>query len=258
MDPSLAEDYKNPAQVVRVVTESWADENLYCPACLNRSLDHTETGKPVVDYECSKCGENYQLKSKKGPIENKVSDSAYHPKIEAIREGTIPNFDFLRYDPEDWVVTDLQVVPSHFMTESVIEKRKPLSEDAERSGWVGSNILLKNLPVDGKISLVEGENVVPMERVNNKWRQFSFMRDKSVQSRGWLSAVLRCVRRVGKEYFTLSQIYEFEHELAELYPNNDHIRAKIRQQLQVLRDEGVIDFLGDGWYAVKDLEAVED
>ncbi len=258
MDPSLAEDYESPSQIARVVTESWADENLYCPACLNGSLDHTKPGREVVDYVCPKCEENYQLKSKKGPIGNRVSNSAYKPKIEAIREGTIPNFAFLRYDSDDWMVRELQVVPSHFMTESVVEKRKPLGEDAERSGWVGSDIILGNLPVDGRIPLVDDEEIVRREKVKDRWDRFSFMRGEPAESRGWLSDVLRCVRRLGEEHFTLKQVYEFEDELAELHPDNKHIRAKIRQQLQFLRDEGVIDFLGDGWYTVRDPEAMED
>jgi type II restriction enzyme len=36
--------------------------------------------------------------------------------------------------------------------------------------------------------------------------------------------------------------------LAELHPNNAHIRDKIRQQLQVLRDLRLLTFLGDGSY----------
>jgi len=32
----------------------------------------------------------------------------------------------------------------------------------------------------------------------------------------------------------------------EQCPDNDHIRAKIRQQLQVLRDGGLIEFCGGG------------
>ena len=32
------------------------------------------------------------------------------------------------------------------------------------------------------------------------------------------------------------------------HPQNNNIRPKIRQQLQVLRDKGVIEFLGRGLY----------
>ena len=32
------------------------------------------------------------------------------------------------------------------------------------------------------------------------------------------------------------------------YPNNNFIKDKIRQQLQILRDKGLIDFVGRGNY----------
>ncbi|KXB08269.1 hypothetical protein AKJ58_00520 [candidate division MSBL1 archaeon SCGC-AAA385D11] len=257
LDPSVAEEYKNPAQITRVVSEAWADENLYCPACLNDSLSKARTGRPVLDFMCPECSEKYQLKSKKSPFGNKVSNSAYRPKIEAILNGTIPNFAFLQYDSSDWVVRELFVVPSHFMTESIIEKRKPLPASARRAGWVGSNILLGNLARDAKIPIVRDRKALHRKLVKRWWDQFSFMREQSVESRGWLSDILMCVRRIDQEAFTLDQVYEFEEELSKLHPKNKHIRPKIRQQLQVLRDKGVINFLGDGWYLVKDLEALD-
>lgn len=257
MDPSKAEDYNNPAQIARVTTESWVSKNMYCPACLNDELEHTRTGKPVVDYKCPACDESYQLKSKKTPFRKKISNSAYQNKIDAIRKGTIPNFAFLRYDPGDWIVKELFVVPKHFMTKTIIEKRKPLSDEARRSGWVGSNILLGNLPNDARISIIQDEHEINREFVKVRWNRFSFMQKQTVESRGWLSDVLMCIRRMNESTFTLQQVYDFEGELSELHPKNKHIRPKIRQQLQVLRDKGVIDFLGDGWYQIRDLEAAE-
>jgi type II restriction enzyme len=82
-------------------------------------------------------------------------NSAYEPKIEAIRTGTIPNFLFLQYDLEVLKVSNLFVVPKHFMSQSIIERRRPLSERARRCGWVGSNILLGHLPADARIPIVE-------------------------------------------------------------------------------------------------------
>jgi hypothetical protein len=37
-------------------------------------------------------------------------------------------------------------------------------------------------------------------------------------------------------------------QLEDLHPANRHVRDKIRQQLQVLRDLGLIEFLGRGGY----------
>ena len=53
------------------------------------------------------------------------------------------------------------------------------------------------------------------------------------------------------EQFELEDVYAFEDRLAETYPENRHVRAKIRQQLQVLRDEGLVEFLGDGEYRLR-------
>lgn len=60
--------------------------------------------------------------------------------------------------------------------------------------------------------------------------------------------MLRCVEEVGKAEFTLAEVYEFESRLSGLYPMNRHVRQKIRQELQVLRDQGFIEFLGGGRY----------
>jgi type II restriction enzyme len=42
----------------------------------------------------------------------------------------------------------------------------------------------------------------------------------------------------------LSDSYGFEGHLTWLHPHNRNVRTKIRQQLQVLRDHGIIRFIG--------------
>ena len=44
--------------------------------------------------------------------------------------------------------------------------------------------------------------------------------------------------------FSLSEIYSFVQRLSMLHPNNNNVEAKIRQQLQALRDLGMSEFLG--------------
>jgi type II restriction enzyme len=48
--------------------------------------------------------------------------------------------------------------------------------------------------------------------------------------------------------FTLADVYGHVDSLAKLHPHNRHVRDKIRQQLQVLRDLGLLQFLGGGSY----------
>ena len=48
--------------------------------------------------------------------------------------------------------------------------------------------------------------------------------------------------------FKLEDVYAFENTLKIKYPNNNYIKDKIRQQLQILRDKGVIEFVSRGIY----------
>ena len=45
--------------------------------------------------------------------------------------------------------------------------------------------------------------------------------------------------------------YAHADKLAKLHPNNTHVRDKIRQQLQVLRDLGFLQFFGSGSYRLR-------
>jgi len=63
--------------------------------------------------------------------------------------------------------------------------------------------------------------------------------------------VLNIVRGFGAEEFTNEQVYAFERELEALHPGNRHVRDKIRQQLQVLRDIGLLEHTGKGRWGRK-------
>lgn len=65
---------------------------------------------------------------------------------------------------------------------------------------------------------------------------------------GWKLAVYKCLNLIENREFVLEDIYKYKYELERLFPNNRNIEAKIRQQLQLLRDIGLIKFLGNGKY----------
>lgn len=49
--------------------------------------------------------------------------------------------------------------------------------------------------------------------------------------------------------FSLKQVYDLEKQLLARHPGNNHVRAKIRQTLQYLRDDSEISFVdGNGTY----------
>lgn len=65
---------------------------------------------------------------------------------------------------------------------------------------------------------------------------------------GWKLEVFKLIKRINKQIFELDDIYKFTSDLHKIYPGNKNIEAKIRQQLQLLRDLGLIKFLGNGVY----------
>ena len=127
-----------------------------------------------------------------------------------------------------------------------LEERRPLNETARRNGWIGCNILLDRLPPDGWIEISKDGRVRSPGVVRDKWRRFSILRESTVRSRGGMSDVLGCVRKLGREEFSLQEMYDFEEDLRALHPKNRHIRSKIRQLLYVLLETRTVGFAGDG------------
>jgi len=74
--------------------------------------------------------------------------------------------------------------------------------------------------------------------------------DIRAEQRGWTLDVLKTVRELDRENFSLKEVYAREEYLAALHPKNQNIQPKIRQQLQVLRDLGFIEFVSPGQYRV--------
>ncbi len=250
MRPELGRGYdKSVSQRVGAITEAWASENLYCPSCDRDALRKARTGQKVHDFTCDACAERYQLKGMARPLGGRVLDAAYGTMIEAVVSGAAPSFYFLHYDREAWRVQNLRLVPRFFLSASVIEERRPLSATARRAHYVGCNILLSRLPPDARIGIVVEEEVTPAERVREQWDRFEFLAKKEHEVRGWTADVLACVRRLPRATFSAREFYaEFEGELSDLHPRNLHVQDKIRQQLQVLRECGVLEFLGRGRY----------
>jgi len=240
--------FKSASQNARVWTEQWVLREMFCPACGNKRLEDFPNNQPVADFFCTSCDEQFELKSTKSKFGKKVTDGAYDTMISRLRSSEVPSLMMLRYDAEKRGVEDVSVVPQQFFTPELIEKRKPLAATARRAGWVGCNILIHKLPDIGRIEIVKSRQIMPVELVVKKWEKTQFLKTKSLESRGWVTDVLKCVQELRREKFSLADVYQFENYLSELHPANNNVRPKIRQQLQVLRDAGLLEFLGRGGY----------
>lgn len=240
--------FVSASQTARVDTEDWAGSNMFCPNCGCSALMRYPANRPVADFYCSDCGDQYELKSQSKAFGRKVADGAYETKIERLKSDTSPNLILLQYSREQRRVENLTVVPRYFFVPQAIERRPPLRPTARRAGWVGSNILLDRIPVSGHISVVRSGLVRDRREVIEEWNRLRFIEERRGEARGWLLEVMRCVQEIGQPDFTLADVYSFERELSASFPRNNNVRPKIRQQLQVLRDGGYLEFLGNGRY----------
>ncbi len=241
-------NYVSGSQKARVWTERWVSDSLYCPNCGNPEILQFPANRPVADFYCPRCNDQYELKSQKKPFGAKLANGAYSTKMERLSSASNPNLLLLSYDAGAASVRDICIIPKHFFVPEVVERRKPLASTARRAGWVGSNILLSKIPLSGRIQIVRSGTIVPRESVLEQWKQTLFLRSQTLEARGWLIEVMKCVDIFGEREFDIEEIYAFEPMLAQLYPGNNNVRPKIRQQLQVLRDSGYLQFVSRGRY----------
>lgn len=103
------------------------------------------------------------------------------------------------------------------------------------------------------MALIREGVTTPKPEVLARFHETLFLRAKGHGARGWLIEVLKCAERAAAAGgssggFGLDDVYAFEGRLAALYPANRNVRPKIRQQLQALRDRGLVVFEGRGRY----------
>jgi type II restriction enzyme len=252
MEPQLtvdvAKDYSSRSQQIRVISEYWVHKSIFCPNC-GDNLKSFERNKPVADFYCLQCSEEYELKSKQGVIGKKIVNGAYFTMIERLESNNNPNFFFLTYNKTTLEIRNFLAIPKYFFIPDIIEKRKPLSISARRAGWVGCNIVVNNIPDFGKIFYIQNGVVRNRDDVLYKWSRTEFVKSAhNIETKGWMLDVILCVEKIQKKEFSLDEVYKFELYLKTKHLSNNNIRAKIRQQLQFLRDRKIIEFIGRGKY----------
>ena len=62
----------------------------------------------------------------------------------------------------------------------------------------------------------------------------------------WTDDVLHSLRLMGLKpgsNFNLEMVYSAEYILQRIHPKNNNVKAKIRQQLQILKENGYVRFI---------------
>lgn len=245
----LSNDYKSNSQKTRVFTEPFVEENFYCPYCGADLISRVNNDK-VRDFDCSKCNENYELKSKQGKSLGKtVADGKYQTMIERISNNSNPNFYFLNYDKENFDVINFCAVPNYFFTPNIIIPRK--KGIPNRPDYIMCNIDISGIPNSGKIFYVKDREIISKTKVLDDWNKTLFLKESNnIQAKGWLLDTMLCIEQLNKKSFSRQELLNFIPYLQTKYPNNLNIGQKISQQLQILRDKGFLKFTNRGNYEV--------
>lgn len=247
LNETLGFNYKSLSQKIRVMSESWVAQNIFCPVCGNEHIYKLPNNAPVADFKCARCGELFELKSKNRKIGNKITDGAYSTMLERITSISNPDLFIMQYS-RNLEVINFTLVPKFFFIPTIIERRKPLSENARRAGWIGCNILYSNIPEQGKIEIIKNQKIENIETIVRRYAKVKELQTNNIDNRSWLLDILFCVNSINGIDFTLQDMYKFVDSLQSKHSSNNNIEAKIRQQLQILRDKGFIKFLGRGKY----------
>ena len=119
--------------------------------------------------------------------------------------------------------------------------------------------------ITARQAVVTKSQISPAAEVRAKFKRVKPLKEIGVKERGWTLDVLNVVRRLVEgrgspirgrwgeatdepargdarptNTFATSDVYAFERELEQLHPDNRNIKAKIRQQLQELRDRNLL------------------
>jgi type II restriction enzyme len=254
MRGSLADRFTSGSQKAGNVTEAWGADNFYCPNCSSPKLDWLKPGTKANDYHCpnASCGFWYQLKSKKSRIGNTIQGGAFSAVMEAMQNDRSPNYFLLHYNLATWSVCNLLLIPYFALSPSAIIQRNPTTPKGRSGPWFGCNITLKHVPLEARIAVVTETKITPEKEVREKFKKVKPLKELSVKERGWTLDLLNGVRSLGKKEFTNTDAYTLAGQLEKLHPDNRHVRDKIRQQLQVLRDAKLLIHVSSGVWRLGD------
>lgn len=242
----LAEGYKSKSQIARITTEAWIVANINCPNCGN-DLHEYPANEKSKDVYCKSCKADFQIKSSKNRFSKRITGAEYNTTLKSVRNAKNPSIMLLFYNEKTMKVVDLQIIHHSYITEKNIIPRKPLSAEAKRAGWQGCMIDIEEVPKVAKVFLIRDGIINISTEVNEKWRASNHATTLSAESRGWLSDVLSVIDKLSGDFY-LNDVYKYERYFKTLHPNNNNIQAKIRQQLQIIRDMRMIEFVNRGKY----------
>lgn len=167
---NLALRFKKATHQARVVTEDWVRREMYCINCSRGRLIALDNNAKVIDFRCSNCRHQYQVKATKGRLTSQLPGATYRATRTAIRMGRAPNFLLVVYRILPPEVREVLAIPRHFITEETISRRIVNSRSGKpsRETFV---LHLNKIPDDAKIRVVHRGRPVARRAATRAWRK---------------------------------------------------------------------------------------
>ncbi|MDH4227253.1 MAG: phospholipase D-like domain-containing protein [Deltaproteobacteria bacterium] len=111
--------------------------------------------------------------------------------------------------------------------------------------------ILLSIPKEKKKTVQIRDSALFEDFMNDENMEERFDAGKDIIRRNlssWKKDVFDCLTEVPKDIFSIDDIYSFSTRLKMLHPKNMNIKPKIRQQLQYLRNIGLLEFVKPGLY----------
>ena len=174
------------------------------------------------------------------------SNTAVVSSANLTQGGLRRNFELGVLLKEEPIIKELKLLVEGLMTDS---KTADITEDIIKD----SKSILESIP--------ETKKELPFDynKIEKELFGYEDSKEDSIFQSGskpimkglksWKKDVFECLTEINKEVFNLGDVYQFEEKLSYLHPENKNIQPKIRQQLQILRDMGLLEFTtGEGEY----------
>ncbi len=148
---------------------------------------------------------------------------------ELTKEGLVSNFEYGLFTSESDIVDDVLQDYHHMINSDACGKIKKNHVLTIQKQIKSMDINQVNLDLQGDYVLTN-QNVI----------------DLTKQMNGWKKTILDSIHNnIKNSVFKLKDVYAFIDEYRCIYPDNNHIEAKIRQVLQELRDIGYLKFINN-------------
>ncbi len=171
--------YSSGSQNARAWTERWVKDWIYCPNCGNSHVSQFPANRPVADFFCQTCAEEYELKSQKKSFGAKVLDGAFRTMSERLASDNNPNLLLLNYDLVRFSVTNVFIVPKHFFRAGDHRKTEASRSNsaARRMDWLQYSARARfRRPAKSSLSVTECRSLKNMSCLSGSGHSFFGMK----------------------------------------------------------------------------------